>query len=100
MAPTGPITSWQILLEMSAASSRSVGVARWPINAPSSIAADTAAPPPPPIALRICRTPDALPERAGPLAESSCHLIHAPHSDAKVWRALRDKSPFYLGARY
>src|SRR5215510_2206727 len=35
MAPTGPITSWQILLEIRAASSRSVGWARWVIWRPS-----------------------------------------------------------------
>src|SRR5262249_27799442 len=34
MAPTGPITSWQILLEISAASSRSVGWARSVIGGP------------------------------------------------------------------
>src|SRR5919109_593947 len=37
MAPTGPMTSWQILLEIRAASSRSVGWARSVINWTSSL---------------------------------------------------------------
>src|SRR5581483_11910964 len=39
MAPTGPITSWQILLEMRAASSRSVGWARSVISGPLFLSA-------------------------------------------------------------
>src|SRR5262249_41259913 len=45
MAPTGPITSWQILLEINAASSRSVGSAPWAICKTSGLVADEAARP-------------------------------------------------------
>src|SRR5262249_57239925 len=74
MAPTGPITSWQILLEIRAASSRSVGWARSVIEETSVLVGLEARP-----ATHEQRTPRWLTDRL----RKGFALIHASRRPSK-----------------
>src|ERR1700674_322347 len=94
MAPTGPITSWQILLEIRAASSRSVGWARSVIEGPLVLVGFGARPaayenkrtprwPTEPLAQRLC-----LDTRFAPRLQGQAPKLRAPAAESIVFASL------------
>src|SRR5882762_2491908 len=95
MAPTGPITSWQILLEIRAASSRSVGWARSVIGGPLFLLASRARPaaheikrtprwPTKPFAQSIC-----LDTRFAPRLQGQAPALRTPAAESIAFASLR-----------
>src|SRR6185503_8547673 len=86
MAPTGLMMSWQMRLEISAASSRSVGVARWLITCPLFEK---------PLRRRVAaaqaRQRDA--SQCRQLAKMLYALIHAPDRNCQVPQPVGRRRP-------